>query len=120
MVLDLELAEYKKYKFPERVTEPRLPARRPVHMSLRHRSDLEAIVRRMRHDTWGRSEQFNKQLQHFIDRKKFQQNHTWQMEADRLKDYYTRHPVGEAGHSADHIDAIDERRADLKRLIVAM
>jgi hypothetical protein len=88
-------------------------------MSMRHRSDLDAIVSRMRHDTWNRSEQFNKQVQHFIDRKRFEQNHTWQIEADRLKDYYTRYPVGGAGHSIAHIDAIDERRAELQRLIVA-
>lgn len=119
MVLDLELAQYKLMKFPERVTKARFPARQPVHMSMRHRSDLDAIVSRMRHDTWRRSEQFNKQLQHFIDRKRFQQNQTWQMEADRLKDYYSRFPVGEAGHTVDHVNAIDARMDELKRLIVA-
>ena len=115
MVLDLELAEYKKMKFPSRVTEMRFPARQPVRMSLRHRSDLEAIVRRMRHDTWRRSENFNKQLQHFIDRKRFQQNETWQLEADRLKAYYNANP----GHGVAHLDAIDDRMDQLKRLIVA-
>ena len=119
MVLDLELAEYKKMTFPARVTEMRFPEKQPVRMSLRHRSDLEAIVRRMRHDTWRRSENFNKQVQHFIDRKRFQQNETWQIEADRLKSYYNANPVGAPGHSAAHIDAIDERRDLLKRLIIA-
>jgi hypothetical protein len=119
MVLDLELAQYKLMKFPERVTKPSFPARRPVHMSLRHRSDLDAIVSRMRHDTWRRSEQFNKQLQHFIDRKRFQQNHTWQMESDRLRDYYSRNPFGERGHSAVHVGAIDDRMDELRQLIVA-
>ena len=119
MVLDLELAQYKRMKFPERVTEARFPARRPVHMSMRHRSDLEAIVSRMRHDTWRRSEQFNKQLQHCMDRKRFQQNHTWQIEADRLKDYYARNPFGERGHTAAHVGAIDDRMDELRRLIVA-
>ena len=119
MVLDLELAEYKKMKFPSRVTEMRFPARQPVRMSLRHRSDLEAIVRRMRHDTWRRSEGFNKQLQHFIDRKRFQQNKTWQIEADRLKAYYNANPVGAPGHSVEHLEAIDDRMDQLKRLIIA-
>ena len=85
-------------------------------MSLRHRSDLELIVRRMRHDTWRRSENFNKQLQHFIDRKRFQQNETWQIEADRLKSYYNANPVG---HSVEHLDAIEERMDQLRRLIIA-
>jgi len=73
----------------------------------------------MRHDTWRRSENFNKQVQHFIDRKRFQQNHTWQIEADRLKSYEIGHPVGSPGHTVEHINAIDERLDQLKRLIIA-
>ena len=119
MVLDLELAEYKRMKFTARVTEPRFPAKQPVRMSLRHRSDLEDIVKRMRHDTWRRSENFNKQLQHFIDRKRFQQNETWQIEADRLKAFEIGNPVGVPGYSAAHVNAIDERLDQLKRLIIA-
>ena len=119
MVLDLQLAEYKQYKFPERTSPPMFSGRRPVHMSLRHRTDLDSIVRRMRHGTWRRSENFNKQLQHFIDRKRFQQNETWQIEADRLHAYYNAMPVGAPGHNVDHLNAIDERSDELKRLIIA-
>ena len=60
---------------------------RPPKMFIPLRSrgtDLDLLAKRMRHSTWQRQESHNKQLQHFLDRERYQQNQTWQSEYDRL------------------------------------
>ena len=47
-------------------------------------TDLDKIVKRLRHSTWRRQENHNKQLQMFVNRENYAQNQTWQSEHDRL------------------------------------
>ena len=89
--MDLNLAAYKEHKFKYADPKPRL---RELFMRKRITSLKEdpnrysEIAKRMRHDTWRRAESHNKQLQHFLDRERFQQNQTWQSEYDRLRTTY--------------------------------
>ena len=87
--MDLQLAAYKadRFKFiAPSPPQPVLGGRPPTMFTpLRSRgTDLDRIAKRMRHSTWRRQESHNKQLQHFLDRERYQQNQTWQGEYDRL------------------------------------
>ena len=84
--MDMQLAAYKARKFryvPPKGVQP-VFARRSVATAIRERSDLDDIVKRMRHDTYRRAESHNKQVQHFLNRERYAQNATWQGEYDRL------------------------------------
>ena len=87
--MDLEIAAYKRGKpFAKFSDGPQpVPRRRPAFfMPLidRQPTDLDKVVKRLRHSTWRRQESHNKQLQHFINRENYAQNQTWQAEHDRL------------------------------------
>ena len=87
--MDLQLAAYKadRFKFVDSLPpQPVLGSRQPrLFVPLRSRdTHLDSIAKRMRHSTWKQQESHNKQLQHFLDRERYQQNQTWQSEYDRL------------------------------------
>ena len=87
--MDLELAAYKAGKpFAVFNNGPQpIPRRRPAFfMPLidGQPSDLDKVVKRLRHSTWRRQESHNKQLQHFMNRENYSQNQTWQNEHDKL------------------------------------
>jgi hypothetical protein len=87
--MDLQLAAYKQGKTFAKFNEgPQpIPKRRPAFFMPLHdgsNTDLDKIVKRLRHSTWKRQESHNKQLQHFINRENYSQNQTWQNEHDRL------------------------------------
>ena len=86
-MIDLQLAEYKagKYQFNDPVEANRVLFRQPRIMSYaKSRNGLDLITTQLRHSTWRRQESHNKQLKHFLDRDRYQQNQTWQAEYDRL------------------------------------
>ena len=92
--MDLQLAAYKadRFKFVDSSPpQPVLGGRQPkMFVPLRSRgTHLDYIAKRMRHSTWRRQESHNKQLQHFLDRDRYQQNQTWQSEYDRLASHTT-------------------------------
>jgi len=87
--MDLELAAYKQGKpFAKFNDGPQpIPRRRPIMFRPLvdgTATDLDKIVKRLRHSSWRRQENHNKQLQMFLNRERFQQNATWQAEHDRL------------------------------------
>ena len=87
--MDLQIAAYKMGKPFAKFNEgPQpVPSRRPIlYMPLIDgtATDLDKVVKRLRHSTWRRAESHNKQLHQFLNREKFQQNQTWQNEHDRL------------------------------------
>ena len=87
--MDLQLAAYKadRFKFVDSSPpQPVLGGKPPkLFVPLRSRgTHLDQIAKRMRHSTWRRQESHNKQLQHFLDRERYQQHETWQGEYDRL------------------------------------
>ena len=85
--MDLQLAEYKagKYQFQDPVTANRALFKRPRIMAYaQSRTGLDLITKQLRDSTWRRHESHNKQLKHFLDRERYQQNATWQGEYDRL------------------------------------
>ena len=51
---------------------------------LQSRNGMDLITKQLRDSTWRRHESHNKQLQHFMDRDRYQRNATWQAEYDRL------------------------------------
>ena len=86
--MDLQLAQYKAGKqifFDPKQTDLRtmFPRRRMQTLAQRQ-SALDIIAKQMRDSTWRRHESHEKQLKHFLDRERFQQNQTWQSEYDRL------------------------------------
>ena len=62
----------------------------------------------LRNSAYTRFENHNKQLQHFLDRNRFQQNETWRAEYDRLH----------ALQSNEMTEAIAQRMQDLRDVIV--
>ena len=85
--MDLQLAEYKtgKYIFQDPVEANRTLFRRTRIMAYsQSRNGLDLITTQLRHSTWRRQESHNKQMKHFLDRERYQQNQTWQSEYDRL------------------------------------
>ena len=69
------------------------PRKRPREMFPRRRWDtikqergpLIDAVAALRHSSYHRFEAHNKQLQHFLDRDRFQRNEGWRAEYDRLQ-----------------------------------
>lgn len=87
--MDLQLAAYKADRFKyvdSSPPQPVLKSRQPkMFVPPRSRdTNLDRIAKQLRHSTWKRQESHNKQLQHFLDRERYQQNQTWQSEYDRL------------------------------------
>ena len=85
--MDLQLAEYKacKFQFQDPVAANRAIFKRPRIMAYaQSRNGLDLITKQLRDSTWRRHESHNKQLKHFLDRERYQQNVTWQGEYDRL------------------------------------
>ena len=86
-MIDLQLAEYKagRFNFPDPTEANRILFKRPRIMAYaQSRSGLDLITKQLRDSTWRRHESHNKQLKHFLDRERFQQNASWQGEYDRL------------------------------------
>ena len=86
-MIDLELAEYKagKYQSQDPVAAYKALLKRPRIMAYaQSRTGLDLITKQLRDSTWRRHESHNKQLKHFLDRERYQQNATWQGEYDRL------------------------------------
>ena len=69
------------------------------------------IAKRLRQSTWRRAESHNKQLQHFLDRERYQQNASWQSEYDRLRSTYT---PGLQPYVDDRMQALGEMIAGRK------
>ena len=86
--MDLQLAQYKagKQMFfdPKPIDLRTMFPHRRVKTLTQSRTTLDIIAKQMRDSTWRRHESHEKQLKHFLDREKFQQNATWQSEYDRL------------------------------------
>jgi hypothetical protein len=85
--MDLQLAQYKagKYSFPDPMAATQALFKRPRIMAYaQSRNGLDLITKQLRDSTWRRHESHEKQLKHFLDRERFQQNATWQGEYDRL------------------------------------
>ena len=83
MVLDIQLAN----RVVERGNVPhpsQLFPRRQYHAIMRDPTKLDEIAKLARASTWRRMEGHNKQVQHFLDRERFQQNATWRAEFERL------------------------------------
>ena len=89
-MIDLQLAAYKAEKFAYADPKPmrQLFTRKRIHALKADPMQYDAVVKRMRHDTWRRHESHDKQLKHFLDRERYQQNQTWQAEYDRLATAY--------------------------------
>ena len=85
-MIDLQLAEYKAGRpFSVEGTPNHELFRRPRIMAYaQSRTGLDLITKQLRDSTWRRHEHHEKQLKHFLDRDRFQQNATWQSEYDRL------------------------------------
>jgi hypothetical protein len=85
--MDMQLAEYKAGR--QMFVDPKPPIqnlfpRRRITTIAQNRTTLDLIAKQMRDATWRRHESHEKQLKHFLDRERFQQNQTWQSEYDRL------------------------------------
>ena len=87
--MDLDFAAYKQGKPFAKVfngSQP-IPRRRPIlfkPLTDMHPTDLDKIVKKLRHSTWRRKENHDKQLQFVLNKERYQQNATWQAEYDRL------------------------------------
>ena len=87
--MDLDLAAYKQGTPFRKVfndSQP-IPRRRPIlfkPLTDMHPTDLDKIVKKLRHSTWRRKENHDKQLQFVLNKERYQQNETWQAEYDRL------------------------------------
>ena len=104
MVLDLQLAN----RMVERGNAPhpsQLFPRRQYHAIMRDPARLDAIAKRARASTWRRMEGHNKQVQHFLDRDRFQQNATWRAEFERLS---AIPPPQLQPHVAERMEALKE------------
>ena len=89
-MIDLQLAAYKAkhYHFVDQKPTRAMFKRKRIDVLRQDRNRYHEVMTRTRHDTWRRQEAHNKQLQHFLDRERFQQNATWQAEYDRLATEY--------------------------------
>ena len=89
MTIDLQLVEHfarkhRKSKIPgPGKTKIQLGGPR-LESYMQSRNGLDLITKQLRDSTWRRHESHNKQLQHFLDRDRYQMNATWQSEYDRL------------------------------------
>jgi hypothetical protein len=89
-MIDLELAAYKAGKRPMQSAQSnikdhnKLFTRRRIDTYAQSRTQLDLITTQLRHSTWKRQEQYEKQLKHFLDRDRYQYNSTRQAEYDRL------------------------------------
>ena len=114
--MDLELAAYKQGKpFAVFNAGPQpIPRRRPMMFKPLIDStatDLDKIVKRLRHSSWRRQENHNKQLQMFLNRERYQQNQTWQAEHDRL--------LSEQAVAPGLQQQVNERLGVLKNLLIS-
>ena len=86
--MDLQLAQYKAgkqmYFDPKPINIQNMFPRRRMQAQAQRQTTLDLIAKQMRDSTWRRHESHEKQLKHFLDRERFQQNQTWQGEYDRL------------------------------------
>lgn len=88
MTIDLDLAAYaagKANPYSRPTPKPReLFPRRRFHTIQQNRGERDRVMKSLRDSTWRRHEHHQKQLQHFIDRERFQENETWRAEYERL------------------------------------
>ena len=89
MTIDLQLVEH----FARKHGKSKIPGpgKTKIQLSgprlesyMQSRNGLDLITKQLRDSTWRRHESHNKQLQHFLDRDRYQMNATWQSEYDRL------------------------------------
>ncbi len=109
MTINLDIAAYNAGKPVPPTPGPTLReifARKRVYAlsSSDSRARTEMIAR-LRHSTWRRHEAHNKQLQHFMDRERFQQNQTWQAEYDQLRSKYN---PGQQHYIDDRMDKLKD------------
>ena len=87
--MDLELAAFAKGKTQTKNFDYRNPIpkkRRAFYNGYKNGNlQLSLFVKKMRHNNWRTVENHNKQLQVLLDRERFQQHKSWQMEYDRLR-----------------------------------
>jgi len=112
MTIDLDIAAYNAGKPVPPTPGPTLReifARKRVYALSGNDSRARTeMISRLRHSTWRRHEHHNKQMQHFLDRERFQKNQTWQAEYDRLRSNY----------APGLQPYLDDRMDKLKELIV--
>ena len=88
--MDLDIAQYAlgKNPYPQARGEQQLNFKTrsafPHIFKPCHKTELQKMVQRLRYSSFRRQENYNKQLQVFIDRDRFQQNKSARMEYDRL------------------------------------
>ena len=87
--MDLELAAFAKGKKITKNFDYRnpIPKKRRAFYNGYNNGNLQLslFVKKMRHNNWRTVENHNKQLQVLLDRERFQQHKSWQMEYDRLR-----------------------------------
>ena len=84
--MDLELAAFAKGKKNFDYRNPIPKKRRAFYNGYKNGNlQLSLFVKKMRHNNWRTVENHNKQLQVLLDRERFQQHKSWQMEYDRLR-----------------------------------
>ena len=84
--MDLQLAAYKAKKrgyVSKRFGENPIPAKRAT-VTMANTRKYNEMLKKLRHSTWLRQEGHDKQLALLVNRRKFQNNATWQAEYDRL------------------------------------
>ena len=112
--MDLNLAKYAQGQLS--TINPNARPKRPREMFPRRRWEtvkqdrgpLVRTVKALRSTAHTRFENHNKQLQHFLDRDRYQQNESWRAEYDRLH----------ALQSNEMTEQIAQRMQDLRDVIV--
>ena len=109
MVLDLQLAAFAidRNLYKKRVQHPprEMFPRRQYSVIMSDPTALDRVAKNTRNSTWRRAESHNKQLQHFLDRERFQQNASWRAEFERLS---AIPPAGLQPHVAERMQALKE------------
>ena len=84
MPIDLQIASFlAKDKPPTSLND--LFRRKRIDTIIGDKRRYHDTMKSIRHNTWRTAEAQNKQVQHFLNRAKFQQHQTWQAEYDRLQ-----------------------------------
>ena len=86
--MDLELAAFAKGKKNFDYRNPIPKKRRAFYNGYKNGNlQLSLFVKKLRHNNWRTVENHNKQVQVLLDRERFQQHKSWQMEHDRIRSH---------------------------------
>jgi len=85
MPIDLQIASFLAPKDRPATSLDDLFRRKKIHTMAGDKRRYHDTMKSLRHSTWRTAESQNKQVQHFLNRAKFQQHQTWQAEYDRLQ-----------------------------------